>query len=142
MCAATRVCRRSASARPPRRTLPGALLPPGRSRRAGGRASPERAASRTDRLHRSARALHSCLWLVEHDDGTDLDRSGARRRNARAHGNGLVEIARIDEVESAQLLLGLGERPVRRRNLAVADADGRCRLSWLQRLTRDVLTAL
>src|SRR3954468_14739846 len=64
------------------------------------------------------------LLRVLHD-GPDLD--GAVPR-ARDHGGGLdrvVEIADLDLVEAAQLLLRLGEGAVGRERLAVLHANGR-----------------
>jgi hypothetical protein len=59
-------------------------------------------------------------------DGPDLDRprlgAGVSRRNL----DGLLEAAALDDVESADRLLGLGERTVGDDRLSIADADGAC----------------
>src|SRR5688500_7648982 len=121
---------------------PAALLPRGRNRRADERVSPERAASRTDTPHRSARALHADLRLIELYDGPDFDSAIAHRRNPRGDRDSLVEIAGFDEIVAAELLLGLHEGPIRRRDLPVAYPHRSCRLGRLKRFATHVVAAL
>src|SRR5438034_972141 len=66
----------------------------------------------------------------------------AGRRDLRGHLEGVVQIAGVDEVESAQLLLRLGEGTVGGGQLAVPDPHGRGRVNRLERLPRDVVAAL
>ena len=60
-------------------------------------------------------------------DRPDLDAAVARARDHRRVGDRLVEVGRLDEVEPAERLLGLGERPVGGDRPAVDDPDGRRR---------------
>src|SRR5437899_487779 len=50
--------------------------------------------------------------------------SGASAGDLAGHVDGLVQVLRLDQVKSAQLLLRLGERSIRGEPLAVADGDG------------------
>ena len=54
----------------------------------------------------------------------------------------LVQVPGLDQVEAAQLLLGLGERAVGGGHLAVAHPDGRGGLRRLQRVAAEVVAAL
>ena len=74
-----------------------------------------------------ARGLASAIAYSgrELPDRADLDRAVLRRRDLRRGLDRLVEVARLDQVEAAERLLRLGERPVGRDGLAVDDADGR-----------------
>src|SRR5439155_23629933 len=62
----------------------------------------------------------------------DLDRSALRARDLRGPLNRLVEILALEEVEAAELLLGLREGTVGDQALAVAHPDGRRRRRGLQ----------
>src|SRR5687768_15831644 len=83
-----------------------------------------------------------CLLFRELDDRPDLDAADAGRRNLRGDLDGIVEVARLDEIIPAELFLRLGEGPIGRRELAVPDADRRCGRNGLQRLASDVVAAL
>src|SRR6266545_185480 len=54
-----------------------------------------------------------------------LDAPKAGRRDLRGHLNGLVQVPRLDQNESAELLLGLGEGPIGNRQLAIPNSHGR-----------------
>src|SRR5579859_379714 len=82
------------------------------------------------------------LRLGEIHHRPHLDRTGLDRRNARGDLQGLVEIARFDEIEAAELLLGFGEWPVGGGQLLAAIAKRRGGVNGLQRLTGDVVAAL
>src|SRR5437762_2465658 len=73
--------------------------------------------------------------------GPDLDRAHARRRDAGGDRGRLVEILRLDQVEAAELLLRLGERPVRGEELGVADAHRPRGPRGLERLSSPVVAA-
>src|SRR5690606_13780351 len=72
---------------------------------------------------------------LELADGPNLDRTGPCGRDPGRDPQRLVEVARIDQVESRELFLGLGERTVDDRHLAVADAHGRRGLDRLERFS-------
>src|SRR5512134_3553583 len=55
-----------------------------------------------------------------------FDASDPGGRPVRGNPDGLVEVARLDEEEPANLFLGFREGSVRDRHLAVANAHGRC----------------
>src|SRR2546427_12465852 len=75
-------------------------------------------------------------------DRPHLDAAPLRRRNPRRDLDRVVQILGVDEVEPAQLLLGLGVGAVGGGQLAVADARGRGRLHRLQPLRRDPVAVL
>src|SRR5947209_17885571 len=56
-------------------------------------------------------------------DRPHLDASVPGAGDLRRDADGLVEVLAVDEIEPADLLLGLGERPVRRQDLAVTYPD-------------------
>src|SRR6184192_3389515 len=69
-------------------------------------------------------------------DRPHLDAPQARGRDLRGYLDGVVQI------EPAQLLLRLGEGPVRGERLAVLDPDGGSRLSGLEGIRGNVVPAL
>src|SRR5215475_10265029 len=68
---------------------------------------------------RTAR-LSGMLQLL---DRTDIDGSDAGGWKSRGHCARFVHVLGLDEKESADLLLGLGERTICNSGLAVADLD-------------------
>src|SRR5271154_961068 len=157
--------RRGAIVPPRSRTHPAPHLRRGRSRRPAGE-SAWRVFART-RRDRSARSRRLCCPSanpsdgrlaarpasryrrnfrdsshIEHSDRPHLDRAVPGSRNSRSNRNRLVEILCFDQVVSAELLFGLGERPVSNRRLAVAHANGRGRRNPLERVAALVLAAL
>src|SRR5271170_1653036 len=156
--------RRAAIVPPRSRTHPAPHLPRGRSRPT--RESAWRVFART-RRDRSARFRRLCCPSANPSDGrlaarlssryrrnlrdsshVDLsdrphfNRAVLRSRNSRGNRNRLVEILCFDQVVSAELLFGLGERPVSNRRLAIAHANGRGRHNLLERIAALVLAAL
>src|ERR1041384_5444079 len=91
---------------------------------------------------RSARSLESFDSFPDRADGPHLDRSNRRRRDLRGDLDRLVEIPRFDHVEAGEELLGLGERAVGDRDLAVAHAHRGRGGDRLQRLGGDAVAAL
>ena len=111
-----------------------------RNRRAAGSASPARGANgcgrsppagrrRSRRLQRPAPVNRQCPFARARCTGRTSIVPSRGHRDVAGQPDRLVEIARLDDDEAAQVLLGLRERPVRRRQLAVAhpDRDGRGR---------------
>ncbi len=56
--------------------------------------------------------------------------------------NGLVQVCRVDQIETAQLFLRLGEWTVGSGDFALPDPHGRGGLRGLQRIAADVVAAL
>src|SRR5580704_17347913 len=83
-------------------------------------------------LYDRASKLH-----IQLPDGTHLDTSVVGAGAASRDFNRNVKVLRVHYVEPAELLLGLGERTVGGRGLAVTDAErgriGEC-LSWFTAL--------
>src|SRR5439155_19862538 len=75
-------------------------------------------------------------------DRPHLDAPQARGRDLRGYLDGVVQIPGLDQIEPAQLLLRLGEGPVRGERLAVLDPDGGSRLSGLEGIRGNVVPAL
>src|SRR6266571_2328004 len=75
-------------------------------------------------------------------DRPHLDAPQARGRDLRGYLDGVVQIPGLDQIEPAQLLLRLGEGPVRGERLAVLDPDGRSRLNGLEGIRGNVVPAL
>src|SRR4051812_15916976 len=102
--------------------------------------------SRSKNPLRAPRSLRSLArrsnWLAEVDHRPDLDAPVLRGRDPRRDLNRVIQVARLDHVEAAELLLGFGERPVGRRQLAAADPEGGRRADRLQRLARHIVAAL
>src|SRR4029453_9451285 len=71
---------------------------------------------------------------VDLHDRPDLDRPAPDVRDAGRDLDSLVQVLCLDHVEAAELLLGLGERPVGGQRLAVAHPHGGSRGGRLQRL--------
>src|SRR5256885_1384865 len=86
---------------------------------------PPTASRGSNRPRPGSRALR--LLLAEVDDRPHLDAAGARRRDPAGDLQRLVQVLGLDQVEPAELLLGLGERAVGGGQLAVADAYRRRR---------------
>src|SRR3954469_15129518 len=80
--------------------------------------------------------------LPDRPDRPDFDRADLRGRDARGDLDRLVQIARLDHVETREALLGLGERSVGDRHLAVAHPHRRGARNGLQRLGGDAVAAL
>src|SRR3954453_5671859 len=80
--------------------------------------------------------------LPDRPDRPDFDRADLRGRDARGDLDRLVQIARLDHVETRETLLGLRERPVRDRHLAVAHPNRRGARYGLQCLGGDAVAAL
>src|SRR5690606_33853228 len=74
---------------------------------------------------------------------TDLDAAEARRRDPRRELDRFVQVARLDQDEAAELLLGLEERAVAGRDppAGARSHDGRAARA-LERLTEDEVPAL
>ena len=112
--------RRAASARRRSRTPPARRPRRGRSRRG------RRPGSRATRPHSSRKTCSSGSARSALHERAHLDRAvrappgSARRPRSRRRGS-----SASNEVVAAERLLRLGERPVGRQRLAVADADGR-----------------
>src|SRR5688572_5410043 len=70
-----------------------------------------------------------------------LDTAHRRRGNLRGELDGLVQVARLDEIEPGETFLGLGKRPVGHRQLAVPYAHGGGGGDRLQRLGGDAVAA-
>src|SRR6476646_12135270 len=70
-----------------------------------------------------------------------LDTACARAGDPRGDLDRLVQVARLEHVVAAELLLRLGEWPVGRRHLAVAYAHRRCGSGWLQPIAIDEMPA-
>src|SRR5437763_4927389 len=79
---------------------------------------------------------------VQFAHGTNFDAADARRRNLRCELHRFVQILGIDQIEARELLLGLGERAIGHRYLAVAHAHRGCGVDALQRLGGDASSAL
>src|SRR6187455_2541376 len=79
---------------------------------------------------------HLQLAYRPHFDAAEL-----RRRNPRRDLDGFVEIARVDEIEARELLLGFGERPVGHAELAIAHAHGGGGMYGVERLCGDEVPA-
>src|ERR1700704_4206141 len=67
-------------------------------------------------------------------DGPDLDGAVPGGRDARGHLDRLVDVPALDEVEAAELLLGLRERTIGRDGPPVIHAHGGRRRRRLERL--------
>src|SRR6185503_6332438 len=120
-------CRRAASAPPRQRTPPASPPRRDRSRRTGRRASRGRGPTHRGRPRRAARlSLHDRTHL----DGT----AHAGCRNARGEGRRRVEVVSLEQIEAPEVLLGVDERTVAQKCLAVLHPDGRGRLRALQLL--------
>src|SRR2546429_9993124 len=78
---------------------------------------------------------------VQFADGTDFDAANARRRNLRCELYRFVQILGIDQIESRELLLGLGKRAIGHGYLAVAHAHRGRGVDALQRLGGDASSA-
>lgn len=74
-------------------------------------------------------------------DGPHLHAAHRRRRNLRGDLDGLVEVARLDELEPGELLLGLGKGTVGHRHPSVAHAHRGGGGDRLQGLRGDALAA-
>src|SRR5207244_6365991 len=128
-----------ATARAPRRRLPGPPPRRDRNRRGGGSAwrgfdpIPRGAAGR--RYRRSPRLGHR-------EDRPHLDRAIAAAGDACGDRGRLVEVPGLDQVVAAELLPGLGERPIGGDRLAALDADGGRGRGRLQRGTGLEMAAL
>src|SRR5262252_6512738 len=72
----------------------------------------------------SPRQTASVTRVRQFPDRPDLDDSDARRGEPRSYGTGLVHVLGIDEEESPQLLLRLGERAIGGGDLSGTDSDG------------------
>src|SRR5262245_47451889 len=81
--------------------------------------SPGRARARSRATFQVARPG---LARIVRGERADLDAPQARSRNPRGHLDGLLAIARLDEVVAAELLLRLGEGTVDRRRRPAPDA--------------------
>src|SRR6267378_3504787 len=71
-------------------------------------------------------AFTNASWFALHVDfhyRSHFDRAELRAGDSRGNRNGFVQIFRLDEVVATELLLGLCERAVGHRRLAVADAN-------------------
>src|SRR5262249_643785 len=66
----------------------------------------------------------------------------ARGRNPRGDLDGVVQVARLDQVVAAELLFRLRERPVGGRRLPVAHAHRRRGRRRLERVAAQIVTAL
>src|SRR4051812_40493930 len=75
-------------------------------------------------------------------DGTDLDGANFRSRNPGGDLDRVVQVARLDHIEAAQLLFGLGEGAVGRRDFPVADPDAGRRMRGFESVPADIVTAL
>src|SRR5262245_10537311 len=75
-------------------------------------------------------------------DRPHLDAATAGHRRLRSPLDGLVEIARLGQQESAQLLLRFGKWAIGGKDLAVPHADSRRRLDRLQRMGHDEVAGL
>src|SRR5262245_64388679 len=80
--------------------------------------------------------------VAEHHDRPNLYRPRLRAGNSCGDLEGIVEIRRLEQVVPAELLLRLGEWPVGRRDLSVADTHGRGRVRRLQRIPAEHVSAL
>src|SRR5260370_16552 len=81
----------------------------------------------TEPVPRSGAGAGPCLHVDLHYR-THFDRTELRARNPRRNGDRLIDILRLDQVVSAELLLGLREWAVSHHRLAVAHANrGRSR---------------
>src|SRR4029077_16893326 len=79
---------------------------------------------------------------LPHHQRTDLDRAQAGRRNPRRNCHRVIQIFRLDQVEAAQLFLGLRERSIGDQFLTIAHPDrGRLR-HRMQLAAREVVPAL
>src|SRR5918996_1415936 len=87
-------------------------------------------------------ALRPRLVPAQVPERPHLDAAQARRRYSLGHLDGLVEVPCLDQVEPAELLLGLGERAVGRRKPAAPHPHGLGRVNRLERLREDRVTAL
>ena len=79
---------------------------------------------------------------VEHPDRPNFNRAGARRGNASGQLNRIIQIRSVDQVEAAELLLGLGERAVGRRDFSLPNPHSGGGLGSLLRFASDVFTVL
>src|SRR4029453_5417668 len=87
------------------------------------------------RLHPGERSLS------ELHDRPHLDASQLRQRTVRRDLHCFVQVPGIDEDESAQVLLGLGEGPVRYRNPTVPNPNGHRGARGLERVRDDAVAA-
>src|SRR4051794_28985289 len=72
----------------------------------------------------------------------NLDRAGSGRGDLRCNLDCIVQVLGLDQIKTAELLFGFGERPVGGRHFAAAHPNrGRC-LGGLQRLSGYVLAVL
>src|SRR5688572_28131774 len=133
--------RRGAIAPWPPRKPPASPPPRGRSRRAGGSASPARAAIPRARRPRRAPGRHP----LRHRSDARLHRAhldgpaDAQRRDALRDRERLVDVAALDDVEAAELLLGLGIGAVGHDALAALDPERLRRRAPRKLLARAVL---
>src|SRR5215470_17929252 len=104
---------------------------------------PSSGAAASSRMLKNSQAFFSgLLRVMQLLDGTHLDGADAGGWESRGHCARLVHVLGLDEEESAELLLGLGERAVRDGGLAAADPDGAGGPRPLQRVRDDVVAAL
>src|SRR3974377_2458485 len=79
--------------------------------------------------------------LADRTYRADLDAADLRRRNLRGELDGLVEVARLDQIEPGELLLRLGERSVGHGQASIAATDGGRRRDGLEGFRGDALPA-
>jgi len=100
-----------------------------------------RAAARPATARSQSRPLIARRAMLLIEDGPDLDAAHPGHRTEPRQLYCFVEVARLYEEKAAKEFLGLDERPVCARHLSIANADGHCRLGWLQRLRQDQVSA-
>src|SRR5260221_2448748 len=81
------------------------------------------------------------LRPLELPDRPDLDAPQPRRGDLRRHLDRVVQVPGLDEIEPAELLLGLGEGAVGGGHLAVPDPHGRGGLGLPPRLAAPAVAA-
>src|SRR5215469_6256272 len=92
-------------------------------------------------MHTSIRPGAGSRLLPDRADGPDFHAAYLRGRGLRGDLNGLVEVARLDQIETGELLLRLGERAVRDGQAAVAHPHRRRGGNRLQSLRGDAMPA-
>src|SRR5258707_15860697 len=75
-------------------------------------------------------------------DGPDFDTAKCSLRDFRRQLDGFVQIFAFEDIKAAKLLFGLGKWAVGGHGLAIAQANGGCRIDPLQWLTTSIDTPL